>query len=623
MTPPTIARRLAALRRRERFIRLAWGLARLVAVAAVALVVACAVDWWIDLRRETPYALRVGMLVGQIRLAAGLAAVWLLPPLFGRRDDAATALFVEERLPELSHRLISAVQLNRPNADTKGMSPAMIGEVTQEAEDDAKRRSFAALTDHKRLWNALGLLSVVGLFGGATWAVGSETVRTLLARQGLAAVEVPRQFSLRNETNEVWPAGEEVTLRLEIEGPHPPNSMSLDVLVVDDAGSQERLTTPDYKVIEQRSADIGRVDVVAVPVPSALGDFTFHAWYADARLKTPGRVRRVPRPSVVRQDAWTLLPKHVGTTPDGRQYALPQTKGEIVGLPGSSAMVAFITQKPIVKATLELLGTATAEEASKTGGAAAVLRSLPVEVEAIGTEGTVVFDLRPAEIAYRIVVEDEYGFKNLDPARRGIKIVEEDAPQVVLLPEQFAPEAAGMLAKLDAEDFEVEGVPIPLGGSIRIAYGALHPYGLGAARLQYRINEGPWRPYTLQETPSTAETGPFDQRMGAFAKSKPGDQVQFHAIPSADPSRFPGRIEGGGRFDFQTRGLPELQVGDKIEFYVEVGNRQPGSPKFGHSEVRLKAIVSVPQLVQWIDTTLRQEDRIRQLETKQRGVFGK
>jgi hypothetical protein len=37
----------------------------------------------------------------------------------------------------------------------------------------------------------------------------------------------------------------------------------------------------------------------------------------------------------------------------------------------------------------------------------------------------------------------------------------------------------------------------------------------------------------------------------------------------------------------------------------------------------LKTIVTVPQLVQWIDATLRQEDRIRQLEQKQKGVFKK
>lgn len=611
MTPRIIARQLAALRRRERLIRLAWGLARLVAVAAVLLAIACYVDWRIDLRYETPHWLRVAMLAGQVAVAATLSTLWLLPPLFGRRDDAATALFVEEKIPALSHRLISAVQLNRRGADTRGMSPEMIGVVTHEAEDAARSFDFDELIDHRRLWNAAGLASLAALFAGATWLAGSETIRVLLARQALSELEIPRTTSIVNTTKAVWPAGEPAMVTLEVRESAPVH-LRCDVTVTGASG--QRL------VMWAEGGAGSRLSVIQ-QVPAEFGDFVIEAWSHNGRLKPPGHVRRVPRPTVVRQDAWTLLPKHVGTSPNGRPYALPQTKGEIVGLPGSSGTIAFTTQKPVVKASLELLGTATAEEAAKTGGAVAVLRRLPLELAENGTEGTGTFELRAEEIAYRIVVEDEYGFANLDPPRRGIKIVEEDAPQVVLLPEQFAPDQANLFGRSAAEDFEVEGVPIPLGGSIRIAYGALHPYGLGNARLQYRINEGPWRPYTLQETPTG--DGPFDGRTGAFATSKPGDQVQFHAVPSADPARFLGRIEGGGRFDFQTRGLPELQVGDKIEFFVEVCNRQPGEPKYGHSEVRLKAIVSVPQLVQWIDATLRQEDRIRQLELRQRGVFGK
>lgn len=617
MTPRIIARKLATLRRRERFIRLAWGLARLVTVAAVLLVIACYIDWRIDLRRETPYTLRMAMLAGQIGIAVVLAVAWLLVPLFGRRDDAATALFVEEKLPALSHRLISAVQLNQRGANTRGMSPTMIGVVTLEAEDAAARENFTALVDHRRLWNALALASIVALFGGTTWLFAGPTLQALFARQGLANREVPRHVQIRNATREVWPAGEPATVTLDITGSVSDGSLG-ELLVTDEDGHSERF---ELNLLLSAEGDALPTCKPSAIVPGSFGNFTFQAWLGDGRLREPGRVRRVPRPAITRQDAWTLLPKHVGTTPNGRPFTLPQTKGEIVGLPGSSGMVAFVTQKPVVQATLELLGTATAEEATRTHSAVAVLRRLPLELTNGNIDGSGTFELRAEEIAYRIVVEDEYGFTNLDPPRRGIKIVEEDAPQVVLLPEQFAPEQAGLLGRSGAEDFEVEGVPIPLGGSIRIAYAAMHPYGLGAARLQYRINEGPWRPFTLRESPSV--DAPFDPRTGAFATSNPGDQVQFHAVPSTDPSRFLGRIEGGGRFDFQTRGLQELQVGDKIEFFVEVSNRQPGEPKWGHSEVRLKAIVSVPQLVQWIDATLRQEDRLRQLEQRQRGVFGK
>ena len=72
---------------------------------------------------------------------------------------------------------------------------------------------------------------------------------------------------------------------------------------------------------------------------------------------------------------------------------------------------------------------------------------------------------------------------------------------------------------------------------------------------------------------------PFDPRQGAFVNSKRGDQVQFYAVLSADPDQVPGRLEGGGRFDFQTRSLTDLKVGDQLEYYVEVSNREPNTPK--------------------------------------------
>ena len=209
----------------------------------------------------------------------------------------------------------------------------------------------------------------------------------------------------------------------------------------------------------------------------------------------------------------------------------------------------------------------------------------------------------------------------MTPSKRGLRIIPEEAPAVTLLPEQFLPDQAGFLRRTAAEDFEVEGVPVPLGGGVRIGYTCSHPFGLGPATLFYRVNDGPWWPFPLAEVPATEKAGPFDPRRGAFVNSRPGDQVQYHAVPSADPDRVLGRTEGGGRFDFQTRSLPDLKVGDRIEYYVAVANRDPAAPKVGRSEVRQKLVVTVPELVNWIDATLRQEDRIRQLEQRQSGVF--
>src|SRR5262249_20878098 len=110
MVPRTILRQLGRLRQRERLIRLAWGAARWLAVVVTLLVIACAIDWFIDRRRETPWELRRAMLYAQL-VAGGMAALLLIVrPLVRRMSDSRLALWVEERVPEFGHRLISAVQ---------------------------------------------------------------------------------------------------------------------------------------------------------------------------------------------------------------------------------------------------------------------------------------------------------------------------------------------------------------------------------------------------------------------------------------------------------------------------------------------------------------------------------
>src|SRR5690348_10333858 len=106
MVPPTILRQLNRLRGRERLLRLAWGAARWLAVVVAALFVACLADWWIDRGRDTPYTLRVGMLLAQVALAAALLVVWVLAPVVRRRSDDDLALLVESKMPDLHHQLI-------------------------------------------------------------------------------------------------------------------------------------------------------------------------------------------------------------------------------------------------------------------------------------------------------------------------------------------------------------------------------------------------------------------------------------------------------------------------------------------------------------------------------------
>src|SRR5437016_3689217 len=131
MIPRTIHKQLASLRGRERLLQFAWGVARWLAIVLLLLLVAGFVDWLIDRDRDTPWSVRLALFIGQVGIAL-LVAVWLLVGPFGKRlKDADLALEVEDRHPALGHRLISAVQLNQPEADIEGMSPQLIALVTR------------------------------------------------------------------------------------------------------------------------------------------------------------------------------------------------------------------------------------------------------------------------------------------------------------------------------------------------------------------------------------------------------------------------------------------------------------------------------------------------------------
>ena len=94
---------------------------------------------------------------------------------------------------------------------------------------------------------------------------------------------------------------------------------------------------------------------------------------------------------------------------------------------------------------------------------------------------------------------------------------------------------------------------------------------------------------------------------------------------------MPDYLTGGGRFDFQTAELTKLtedgrlaklEIGDRVEYFVEVFDRNPAPNRPpGRSESRIKEILSPGDVLLRLDQTRQAEGKIRDLEKKQRDVF--
>src|SRR5262245_28811279 len=162
MVPASIRNNLAGLRTRERLLTFVWGAACWGAIVLALLLLCGLVDFLIDRTQETPTAIRVGMFLVQAFVAGVAGLLFVLWPQIRRLPDSLLALWVEEKMRQFQHRLISAVQFNQPNADLEGMSKELVAIVTGEAEKlTAKVGGFAKVADHGRLKWAAGVMAPV------------------------------------------------------------------------------------------------------------------------------------------------------------------------------------------------------------------------------------------------------------------------------------------------------------------------------------------------------------------------------------------------------------------------------------------------------------------------------
>jgi hypothetical protein len=631
-------------------LTLAWGAACWLSIVLFVLLFCCFTDWLIEREYDTPLVVRAGLLIGQLALAAIVAVWFVVWPQLRRMPDARLAGQVEKKLPHFDHRLISAVQLNRPGARVEGMSQELIALVTREAETAAGKVRFSRVADHRRLKYGMLVLLPVLLIVALPVLLWPDLSLALLARQALLPVEVPHTVFLESITGPVFPNDARIPLRYRVTGKWDRDTVGR-VKLAQGTGT----ATYDLRFVETGTADGGEEFAIfeaarssgdnhvfgVVADPNDVGTVSFTARLGDGRTRTPNEFMLVARPVIEAESiqAWVQLPEFCGIRPDGQRYELAQKGGDVEGIPGSRVRVEFRVQKPITGAWVNFFPEPGAAARLMMGvapdAAAGTVPPMAMNLHSDGKTAEIVFDLREGFGSYQMGVVDEYGFANIPQPRRSLRIVPETAPEVKLLQDSFGREG----------DFGVvQDLPVVLGKAIRIPYYCSSKYGLGSkVKIYYRLvkkqasgdepaEEEKWYPLTLSEKPANLKVdpydvnkvGPFDVNMGVFQKMTWKEQVFYYAVPSSNPNERMGRTQGGGRYFLRTNGLLNhkgpitLKSGDQIEYFVEVfgADREPESAiPTARSESRVATVLDEKEFNDWRAQVREETRRLEQLQS--------
>jgi hypothetical protein len=657
----SVLRQLKAWRFRERVIRVAWGGARALAIIGSVLAVACLTDWAIDRYSgsegwrkffrwsqsfapsdplsagETPVWFRCLLTIAQLCLAGVLFYYLLVRPW--RRtppvDDLATQ--AEKAFPAFDHRLVTAIQLNRPTADTRGMSQMLIAEVTREAGEIAQKHNLLSLVDYRRvLWALLALLPAVAIWA-AFILINPALAGVLVKRQAKpwADIEIPRNIHLENLTQDVWPTGAEVTVRYRVTGNYRQDMVGV-LQVVPESKLAPEAQPPEYYDLTFDKIDENDPDAAyfTTKLPPASRDFDFMARLSEGRTKTHGHVTFEAPPQLANETddfkpltADQVLPIFLGSPPEGGRFLRhePKNRGDVIdALPQSAVLVEAKFNKPVAKGKAWLIPI---ERDGLRERELSRIAALPLgEDQKDRKSASFGFDTTPKMIGYRLELVDDRGFTNPTPIRRNIRMWEDKPPIVEFKPESTRhPDPANFYGQGNPKLYEWD-MALPMDGVIQVVYNARSEVGIRAANIRYRVipkgvqfdaypeefkkiqhpRDDPnllvydRLPLTrFKPDPKQPDLGPFDPELGLFRYSfrnsplredKVKVNVQFFPYPSPDPANQPGELEAGGRYNFEVSGLlkkmpdgskEKIDLGDTVELYVEVFDKVTAVDKAG------------------------------------------
>ena len=416
VAPPALDRVIEGkLRRIIRRMR-SYVLVEGVALVAGFLFLAAHLQLALDYFRRLDWSMRAAL--SAAILACGCVLTWrrIITPLRVRLTLSDAAHLVERKNPRLASVLISAVRFSSGRVGpAECNSPVMVASVVGRAARACVDVDFPAVLDGRRARN--GGLLLAGLIAFTVFAgiaspdlMGIWFARNVLLRN----VDWPQRTRLIVELDAdvVRARGDDIEIRAHAQGVVPGQ---VDIIYENESGRRGRETM--VLVGENgfrhtfRNVDEG---------------FHFRLEGGDDRTNEFW-IRLTDRPRVVRATVTIEPPAYTGMSPivlgEGRRAARV--------LRGSTVSFAFTTNKPVVRADL-------------MAGHDLVAEATPIDAD--GDDEYRVAPLTPTKTrTYHVLLRDEAGLENRNPARWALRVVSDEAPTARLflsgVGEMITPEA--------------------------------------------------------------------------------------------------------------------------------------------------------------------------------------
>ncbi len=219
-----------------------------IAMAVGALVVLIAIQMVLDfelLSEGLPWFVRAAFLAFDLALIAFILFRFTIYPLLFGPDDDEIALMMERHSPEFRSRLISAIQLVRPEAVPAGASASMVRAMISETESMAQPIDFKSVVKSDRLTKLSAAAILLVIFGAALVVYTKDVSAELLKRVMLGNNEVPRKTRITPVTyTKLLARGEDVTLAVIVDGVVPTDP-SAQRVQLNYASKRQQETIPD------------------------------------------------------------------------------------------------------------------------------------------------------------------------------------------------------------------------------------------------------------------------------------------------------------------------------------------------------------------------------------------